>query len=205
MSATACRRKRNGNTRRGRVPRARIPLATMPPGWDSMRGMTAIQERQHILLARSRPMPGASMTCTAMSGSGYRIGMTGIITAAVLPPIRAGHHQARTGCFGAAVGAASPRAAARPTATSTRRTTGASTLVSGLLSPQGNSRREPARRPHGTPWKGAEAEDRWVMRGRGPRSFELAAAKPPRDTKNHGRGNPMPLQYKFFPSPSLMA
>lgn len=52
-----------------------IALAMTRRSSSSMPGTTTMQAASRIRLGKKSPMPGASMTCMATSGSGYRIGM----------------------------------------------------------------------------------------------------------------------------------
>ena len=73
------------------------------------------------------------MTWRGTCGSGVGIGIRARITAARPRPIRKGHRQARTACFGAAVGTATPATAGQRTAAATTRRTGTSTAAAGSV------------------------------------------------------------------------
>lgn len=111
--------------------------AAMIPTWMPWGGTAEIQASEPIELQASSPMPGVCTTCTAMCGSGVRIG-TGKTIRPVLLPIPLGLHQVRTGCSVAAVGTVAPGTAGQPIVVGASLATAAASWVSGLLFPQVN-------------------------------------------------------------------
>ena len=75
---TACLRKRSGSTRRAPAPRPPGALGRIRVNSDTMRGIARMLEGRRILSDNCSPMPGDSMTCMAMCGSGCRTRMRGM-------------------------------------------------------------------------------------------------------------------------------
>jgi hypothetical protein len=98
----ACPPRPNGRMRRVPARPPRTVLATLRHCWGSRGGMWSTLQARRIRWGNSSRTPGACMASTAMCGNGCRTS-----TGCILPGwwwILPGHHRARTGCIGAAVG-----------------------------------------------------------------------------------------------------
>ena len=128
-------RKPSGSTPREQERRRPTPSAKTPGSWAAMRG-TAKTSRQAppIRWGRRSQTAGACMTSTAMSGNGWRTGMTSAPTQTARRWTLRGRPQVPAVWYAAVVGTRLPRAGDRHSESSTNRTTGASASAFGSRS-----------------------------------------------------------------------